>query len=314
MDRRRFLTVLGATGGAAAATSGCGIGPEPTERLIPYLVPPENQVRGSGTYDATTCRECAAGCGWHAKVREGRVVKLEGNPESPINQGRLCSRGQAGVQGLYNPDRITDPMARGPSGEWQKLSWEDAIARLQAKVKEARGKGIVFVTGLESGSFGELVDSWMKQVGGRHLTYEPFAFEALREGNRLTFGTPAIPWYDFANARYIVSFGADFMETWLSPVGYQNGFTRAHAFESGRDGSMAKFVSVAPRLSLTGMSADEWIAAKPGTEFMLALAMAQVILAERLAPPPAGPRRLGRLLPAPHPAAPVVGLEARGMP
>src|SRR3989442_7113606 len=71
------------------------------------------------------------------------------------------------------------------------------------------------------------------------------------------------------------------METWLSRVGYQNGFTRAHAFEGGRDGSMAKFVSVAPRLSLTGMSADQWIAAKPGTEYMLALAMAQVILAER---------------------------------
>ena len=311
MERRRFLTVLGATGGAAAAASACDIGPEPTEHLVPYVVPPENQVPGTATYYATTCRECAAGCGLHAKVREGRVIKLEGNPESPINQGRLCSRGQAGLQGLYNPDRVTDPMVRGPSGEWQKVSWEDAIGRLQAKVKEARGKEIAFVTGLESGSFGELVDAWMKQVGGRHVTYEPFAFEALREGNRLTFGTPAIPWHDFANARYIVSFGADFMETWLSPVGYQNGFTRAHAFESGRDGSMAKFVSVAPRLSLTGMSADEWIPAKPGMEFMLALAMAQVIVAERLAATPADARGLERLLPAPQQVAPLVGMEPR---
>ena len=311
MERRRFLTVLGATGGAAAAASACDIGPEPIEHLVPYVVPPENQVPGTATYYATTCRECAAGCGLHAKVREGRVIKLEGNPESPINQGRLCSRGQAGLQGLYNPDRVTDPMVRGPSGEWQKVSWEDAIGRLQAKVKEARGKEIAFVTGLESGSFGELVDAWMKQVGGRHVTYEPFAFEALREGNRLTFGTPAIPWHDFANARYIVSFGADFMETWLSPVGYQNGFTRAHAFESGRDGSMAKFVSVAPRLSLTGMSADEWIPAKPGMEFMLALAMAQVIVAERLAATPADARGLERLLPAPQQVAPLVGMEPR---
>ena len=175
MDRRRFLTVLGATGGAAAAASACDIHPEPTEHLVPYTVPPENQVPGIATYYATTCRECAAGCGLHAKVREGRVVKLEGNPESPINQGRLCSRGQAGLQGLYNPDRVTDPMARGPNGEWQKLSWEDAIGRLQAKVKEARAKRIAFVTGLESGSFGELVDAWMKALGGRHVTYEPFA-------------------------------------------------------------------------------------------------------------------------------------------
>src|SRR2546422_11735616 len=80
----------------------------------------------------------------------------------------------------------------------------------------------------------------MRETGGRHVTYEPFAFEALREGNRLAFGTPAIPWYDFATARYIVSFGADFMETWLSPVGYQNAFTHAHAFQTGRAASPAK--------------------------------------------------------------------------
>ena len=310
MDRRRFLTVLGATGGAAAAASACS--PEPTEHLVPYTVPPENQVPGIATYYATTCRECAAGCGLHAKVREGRVIKLEGNPESPINQGRLCSRGQAGLQGLYNPDRVPDPLARGPDGRWQTVAWDEAIARLQAKVKEARGKGIVFVTGLESGSFGDLVDTWMKEVGGRHVTYEPFAFEALREGNRLAFGTPAIPWYDFANARYVVSFGADFMETWLSPVGYQNGFTRAHAFESGRDGSMAKFVFVGPRLSLTAMSADRWIAAKPGSEGMLALAMARVILNERLAPAPPDATRVRELL-APYTAAKVaeaVGIDA----
>jgi len=312
MDRRRFLKVLGVTGGGAAAVTACGIGPEPTEQLVPYLVPPENQVPGIATYYATTCRECAAGCGLHAKVREGRVIKLEGNPESPINQGRLCARGQAALQGLYNPDRVTDPMARGANGDWQKLSWDDALARLQAKVREARGKGIAFVTGLESGSFGELVDAWTRQVGGRHVTYEPFAFEALRAGNRIAFGTSAIPWYDFANARYIVSFGADFMETWLSPVGYQNAFTRAHAFTAGRDASMAKFVYVGPRLALTAMSADEWIAAAPGTEGMLALAMAQVIVARRLAPIPVDVARVRAALDAnaPERVAARVGIEA----
>ncbi|PYO66616.1 MAG: hypothetical protein DMD69_13365 [Gemmatimonadetes bacterium] len=310
MDRRRFLKVLGATSSGAAAISACGIGPEPTEHLVPYLVPPEDQVPGTATYYATTCRECGAGCGLHAKVREGRVVKLEGNPESPINEGRLCSRGQAALQGLYNPDRVTDPMARGPNGAWQKLTWDDAIGRLATKVKEARGRGIVFVTGLESGSFGELVDSWTKDVGGRHVSFEPFAFEALREGNRLAFGTSAIPFYDFESARYIVSFGADFMETWLSPVGYQNGFTRAHSFDGDRDASMAKFVYVGPRLSLTGMSADEWIAAKPGTEFMLALGMAQVIVARRLAPVPLDANRLTRLLPTPQQIAPLAGFDA----
>src|SRR5260370_9042621 len=111
MDRGRFRKVLGATGGGAAAVSACGIGPEPTEQLVPYLVPPENQVPGIATYYATTCRECAAGCGLRAKVREGRVIKLEGNPDSPINQGRLSSRRQPGPQPLHHPDPPPHPNA-----------------------------------------------------------------------------------------------------------------------------------------------------------------------------------------------------------
>src|SRR5438094_201977 len=129
----------------------------------------------------------------------------------------------------------------------------------------------------------------MTQVGGRRQSYEPFGFEALRAGNRMAFGTAALPSYDFANAKYLLSFGADFLDTWLSPVEFQNGFSRSHAFDSGRPASMAKFVYVGPRLSLTGMNADEWIAARPGTEGTLALAMAQVIMTQHLARLPAPP-------------------------
>ena len=160
MNRRRFLTVLGVTGGGGVALDACGTSPESTQKLIPYLVQPDDQVPGTATSYASTCRECPAGCGLHAKVREGRVIKLEGNPDSPINHGRLCARGQAALEGLYNPDRVTQPLARNAQGKLEAISWDDALARLGAKVKEARGKGIRFVTGLESGTFGELVDEW----------------------------------------------------------------------------------------------------------------------------------------------------------
>src|SRR3989441_3275340 len=151
----------------------------------------------------------------------------------------------------------------------------------------------------------------MKQVGGRHMSYEPFGFEALRAGNRMAFGTAALPAYDFANARYILSFGADFLDTWLSPVEFQNGFSRAHAFDAGRPASMSKFVYVGPRLSLTGMNADEWIAARPGTEGMLALALAQVIVAKHLARLPADASRLSGLLAgyAPRAVAATIGID-----
>src|SRR6185503_5919473 len=311
IDRRRFLKVLGVTGAGAATVSACGIGPEPTEKLIPYLVQPEDQIPGKATYYATTCRECAAGCGVVARVREGRAVKLEGNPESPINRGRLCSRGQAALQGLYNPDRVPHPMVRNANGTFEAIDWDGAIQRLRAKVAEARGKGIVFVSGAEQSTFGDLVDEWMKQVGGRRLSYEAFGFEALRAGNRLAFGTATLPTYDFANAKYVLSFGADFLDTWLSPVEFQNGFSRAHAFDAGRPASMAKFVYVAPRLSLTGMNADEWIAAKPGTEGLLALAMAHVIMSEHLARVPADASRLVSVLAAhtPRAVAQMIGID-----
>src|SRR2546425_3608548 len=311
IDRRRFLKVLGVTGAGAAAVSSCGIGPEPTERLIPYLIQPEDQIPGTATYYATTCRECAAGCGVRVRVREGRAVKLEGNPDSPINRGRLCARGQAALQGLYNPDRIAHPLARNASGKFEEIDWDGALQRVAAQVREAQGKGIVFLTGAEQSSFGDLVDEWMKQVGGRRMSYEAFGFEAVRAGNRMAFGAATVPSYDFANAKYLLSFGADFLDTWLSPVEFQNGFSRAHAFDAGRPKSMAKFVYVGPRLSLTGMNADEWIAARPGTEGMLALAMAHVIMSQHLARLPADASRLVGLLGAhsPRAVAQVIGID-----
>src|SRR5437899_2468267 len=311
VDRRRFLKVLGVAGAGAAAASACGIGPEPTERLIPYLIQPEDQIPGTATYYATTCRECAAGCGVRVRVREGRAVKLEGNPDSPINRGRLCARGQAALQGLYNPDRVAHPMVRNARGVFEDIDWDGAIQRVAAKVREAQGKGIVFLSGTEQSSFGDLVDEWMKQVGGRRMSYEPFGFEALRAGNRMAFGTASVPAYDFGNAKYILSFGADFLDTWLSPVEFQNGFWRAPAFEAGRPASMSKFVYVGPRLSLTGMNADEWIAARPGTEGLLALALAQVIVARHLARLPADASRLSSLLAgyAPRAVAATIGID-----
>ncbi|MFN2572464.1 MAG: molybdopterin-dependent oxidoreductase [Gemmatimonadales bacterium] len=311
IDRRRFLKVLGVTSAGAAAVSACGIGAEPTERLIPYLIQPEDQIPGIATYYATTCRECAAGCGVRVRVREGRAVKLEGNPDSPINRGRLCSRGQAAIQGLYNPDRIDHPLVRNANGAFEAIDWDGAIQRLAGKVRDARGKGIVFLSGTEASSFGDLVEEWLTQVGGRRVSYEPFGFEALRVGNRMAFGTAAIPTYDFANAKYLLSFGADFLDTWLSPVEFQNGFSRAHGFDAGRPASMAKFVYVGPRMSLTGINADQWIAARPGTEGTLALALAQVIVSQRLAALPADAGRLSGLLArhAPSAVAAQIGIE-----
>src|SRR5260370_32709217 len=112
MDRRSFFKMVAATG-AAAAAGGCG---PSAEQFIPYVIPPDNIVPGIPAYFSTVCRECPSGCGLIAKNRDGRVIKLEGNPDHPTNTGGLCIRAHAGLQGLYHPDRFRGPLAAGKPG------------------------------------------------------------------------------------------------------------------------------------------------------------------------------------------------------
>ncbi len=299
INRRRFLKVLGVTGGGAAALSGCST--DSVEKLIPYLVPPDNQIPGIATWYATTCRECAAGCGLHVRVREGRAVKVEGNPEQPINQGRLCARGQASLQGLYNPDRVRGPMARGADGEFAPIAWDDAIQQIATQLQAAAGDEVWFLTGNEAGTFDRFVNDWLGGLrSNRRVVYEPFAYEALRAANREAFGINAFPRYDFALAQYVLSFGADFLETWLSPVEHARGFAERHGY---RDGQMGRYVHIEPRMSMTAMNADEWIAPKPGSEALVALAIAHVIVRDRLVQLPSDLFRVRGLLDAHAPDA-----------
>jgi anaerobic selenocysteine-containing dehydrogenase/Fe-S-cluster-containing dehydrogenase component len=276
LDRRRFLSVLGVSaGGGALALSGCST--DRVQKLVPYLVQSEDQVPGIATWYASTCTECPSGCGLHVRTREGRAVKLEGNPEHPVNRGKLCSRGQASLQGLYNPGRIRAPMARAANGGFAEISWDDAIGRLAAKLNEAGGR-LAVISGAPRGTFSDLLAEWTAALGGRLVRHESFDHEPVRAANRQVFGLDEVPAHDFARAKYIMSFGADFLDSWGSPIENQRGFARSHGFA---DGDVAKFVYAAPRRDLTGLNADEWLPIKPGSEAALALAMANVLVGER---------------------------------
>ena len=278
LSRRRFLTVLGVTGAGAAVLSGCET--SRVEKLIPYLVQSEDQVPGIPTWYASTCTECSTGCGLHVKTREARAIKLEGNPAHPVNAGTLCQRGQAGLQGLYNPGRIREPLLK-KNGAFQSMLWDEVITRLAQQFDAARGK-VAVISGGGPGTFDDLLAEWTKGFGGRLIHYQPFDRAAERAANQRVFGLDELPLYDFAKARYLVSFGADFLETWGPVIEQQRGFAQAHGFDGK---GMARHVYAGPRMNLTGMNADEWLPLNPGSEAALALGMANVILSERTTAP-----------------------------
>ena len=273
MKRRDFFKVITATG-ATAAAAGCG---RATEQLLPHVVPNEQIVPGIPAYFATTCRECPAGCGALARNNNGRVTKLEGNPDHPVSRGALCIRGQAALQGAYHPDRIAGPRLNGKT-----VSWDDGLKALAEKVGASKGKkSIAVLSGLENGSLATLLDKWIEALGARpRVAYEPFAYEAIRAANRATFGRDAIPYHAFEDASVVLSFGADFVETWISNVEYSRNFVKMHSLRDKRAGT---FIHVEPRQSLTAGSADEWVRNVPGTEGLLALAILKAMIDGNLA-------------------------------
>lgn len=277
MQRRTFLQLSGMAA-ASSVLAGCRKG---NEKLIPFLVPPEDgAVPGQADEYASTCRQCPAGCGLLVRVSGGRVRKVEGNPLHPVNRGKLCARGQAVVQELYHPDRLRQPLQRsGPrgSGEFRPISWDEALARIveqmaTAESDQAEAKTILLTPPLR-GYLADLVTRFTGSYKGlRHVAWEPL-FPAWREQS--LFGAQAIIDYDLENAQYLLSFGADFLETHLSPVRFGDAFGR---MRQERPTVRGRFSYVGPRLSLTAASADRWLPARPGSEAMIALAMAREIL------------------------------------
>ena len=273
IDRRDFLKLVGAGAGVAAA-AGCS---DHVEKLIPYVVQPELISPGVPLYYASTCRECPAACGLHVKTFEGRPVKLEGNPEHPINRGALCARGQTAIGRLYHPDRFRGPMLRNGSDQLEPISWDAAIELLSLEI--AKAPGAVHVLGGDPGdTAGRLIDRFVRAVGAAgRAVYEPFSSEALRAATSNVFGVNSQPWFDLTDADLVVDFGNEILDTGLSPTEHQGQLAAARDIATHPSGG-ARFVYVGSRLSQTGSNSDEWLTARPGSEGILALALARVAI------------------------------------
>lgn len=273
MNRRTFLKIAGM--GSMSFAFGCN---PPPKNLFSQVQAPDDMVVGQAAWYASTCRECPAGCGILAKNREARIIKIEGNPLHPINQGKLCIRGQAALQGMYNPDRLKTAMLK-KNGKWQSISFSKAESILKVRAAEAAQKGanrVRMLTEIVGNSLMNLFAATLQNLNSRPpLVFEPFAYESIKTANEKVFGVDGLASYHMDQADILVSFGADFLDTWLSPVEYAWKFKAMHAL---RDGNKNLFFQISPCQTLTGANADHWLACKPGSESVIALGLVRQAL------------------------------------
>ncbi len=280
MRRRDFLTVMGAS--MAMATFSCAR--RPVHKIIPYVVKPENIVPGVPNYYAST--EPETGYGLLVKTREGRPIKLEGNPDHPLNRGALSARIQAAVLDLYDVDRLHAPGARTRGGELKDSKWEAVDAAISAKLKGA-SRVRVLSGEMVSESTSRLVREFLAAFSsGAHVQYDALAADEIVEAQGLSYGTSVVPHYAFDQAEMIVSLGADFLGTWVSPVEFNRDWVKGRKLDDAKNAKhakLSKMVVYEPNLTITGGNADERYSIRPGDELKVALAIAYEIIVNQKA-------------------------------
>ncbi len=274
ITRREFLALGAMATAGAVVLSACGLA---ESELIVQSPPelPEDLLHGEDAWFATTWPDAGGGNGLIARVSGGRVIKLAGNPDHPVNMGRQSVTADAALQLLYHPDRITQPLIRRSKGAVPgPVSWETALREVRAAVQN----GAVVATNPMRGHAGLVADNFVERFGGRRINFDPLTQGVLNAAVKRVFNVDVLPDFDIANAATVLSFGADWLSGWLSPTRYSAQYGK---FRAGNQRGF--LIHIEPRFSVTAANADLWIPAKPGWEGDIAMAIAQVIEDEGLA-------------------------------
>ena len=276
--------MVGGSTSAAVLFAACGIPEDAFFVQAPFEMP-EDLVSGLDNWYATLCTQCPTSEGIVVRLMEGRAKKVEGNVNYPLNRGAHSVRCEGALQALYHPDRIKGPLVRTGergSGQFAEISWDDALGRLTHQLGLLRESGdqskMVMATNPLGGHLGLVVERFVSRFGGRYMPFEPIERTTLQAAIKQVYDEDVMPDFDIENSNYILSFGSDFLNTWVSPVRYARGYGE---FRQG-DRARGKFTQVESRFSMTAANADRWVYIKPGMEGALALSIAQVIISENL--------------------------------
>jgi len=268
--RRDFLKYLGFSTAAAAIAAGCEI---PIKRAIPFANKPEDIVPGVAYWYATTYIQNGDAVSVLAKVRDGRPIKIEGNELSPITKGGTSARVQASVLDLYDAARL-----RFPTIDNKEVTLEAIDKTIAGALGGLRNAPVVILTStITSPTTKDVINQFIaKYSGSRHVQYDAVSYTGLLLANETCYGKRAIPSYRFDKAKTIVSLGADFLGTWLSPVEFNKQYSLGKKIYE-KNLQMSKHIQFESLLSSTGASADERYMHRPSETGVVALALLNAV-------------------------------------
>ncbi len=256
--RRDFLKAMG-FGLGAVSLAACNVAP--VIKSVPYLIKPEEVTPGIPNYYTSSYK----GGSILVKTREGRPIKIEGNPTCLINKGGLNAQAQAVVLDLYDISKLKGPIKGGAEYSWDDV--DTYVKRGLAKV-QASGKAIALVTStVNSPSTKAVVAEFSSQYPStKHINLDAVSYSGIIKANEASFGKAVLPQYRFDKASVIVSFGADFLGTWISPVQFTKQYVSNRGIASLNQKRMSRHVQIETGLSMTGTNADSRAAIRPSEE------------------------------------------------
>ncbi len=282
MSRKQFLALL--TASAAFAAAGCTDYRDKGE-IVPYTRKPEETVPGVANYYASTCTACAQACGILIKTREGRPIKVDGNPDHPVNRGKICARGQANVLNLYDPYRLRGPQYGAASGRSGSLDWKSADADIVRQLQAAAGSGreiALILSPLVSPTARRVVEDFARTYRTTKVySYALFADAARRQAWNACYGTSEMPAIDWSRADIVVALESDFLGTDGMVMEQVRGFTDRRDIMTSKD--FNRLYSVEGAMSLTGANADYRLRLRPDAQLELVLSLLNEIIVARKA-------------------------------
>lgn len=278
LTRRQLLKYSGLGLLGAVVFAGCRIPDREFIAESPVMIP-EDLVYGDDNFFATLARPNTGVESVLVRVMQGRAKKIEGNPDYPMSRGKHSAQAEATLQELYHPDRIATPLRRvgdRGAGEFESISWDEALDELAARLGDhlVNPDSVALITAPLRGTLGAVVQQFSENYGLRRFAFEAVDQSVVRTAFSRMYGQDRLPTFDIQNAHYVLSFGADFLSHWHAPLHYNWHYGEFR----GETGGRGKLVQIEPRFSLTAANSDRWVYVNPGTEGVLALAMAKVIL------------------------------------